>query len=195
MIYYYYMISRIIGNVIEVTEKSATVLVGGLGYEIFMAPMSIPNIGEDVNIETVLIVREDAHELYGFQSKTEKDLFKMLITVSGIGPKGALGVLSLASPHDLASYIYKGDAGLFTRASGIGKKTAEKIIIELRDKVKDIAESNETKDISNDVFDALLALGYNQNQIREALSNLGSDINTANTQETIRAVLKNIRSK
>jgi Holliday junction DNA helicase RuvA len=189
------MISRIIGTVIEVNEKSATVVAGGLGYEIFMAPMSLPNIGDDVNIETVLIVREDAHELYGFQSKTEKDLFKMLISVSGIGPKGALGILSLASPHDLASYIYKGDAGLFTRASGIGKKTAEKIIIELRDKVKDIAQSTETKDISNDVFDALIALGYNQNQIREALTNLSEEINTANTQETIRAVLKNIRSK
>lgn len=189
------MISRIIGNVIEVTEKSVIILAGGLGYEVFMVPMSLPNMGDDVNIETVLIIREDAHELYGFQNKVERDLFKMLITISGIGPKGALGILSLASPYDLASYIYKGDASLLTRASGIGKKTAEKIVIELRDKVKDIAQESEAKDISNDVFDALLALGYNQNQIREALSNLGSDINTANTQETIRAVLKNIRSK
>ncbi len=115
----------------------------------------------------------------------------MLISISGIGPRGALGILTLAPVDTLMKAISKGDATFLTKVSGIGKKTSEKIIMELRDKVGNATFGG--NDMSGDVFDALTALGYSPSEIREALANLPDGIDEEDTQAVIRAVLRIVR--
>lgn len=189
------MIARISGIVIDTDEKSIIVETGGIGYQIFMVPNDMPLIGEKISLFTFFVVREDVQELYGFTNNTSKELFKLLTSISGIGPRSALGILSLASTNDLISYIDKGDASYLTKVSGIGKKTAEKIILELKDKVSGMVSQEGMQSVTNDTIDALVALGYSTQQIRNAISNLPADTNMENTQDVIRAVLKDIRSK
>lgn len=187
------MIAQIKGTVIDTDEKSIIVENNGIGYQIFMSHLDMPNINDDVSLYTVFIVREDAQELYGFTTTVSRDLFKLLITISGIGPRGALGILSLANSQDLLSYIARGDATYLTKVSGIGKKTAEKIILELKDKIEKMVQVNETSSVTNDALDALTALGYSPADIRSALARLPIGTDTENTQDVIRAVLKLVR--
>ena len=188
------MIAQITGIVVDKDEKGIVLENNGIGYLIFMTPMDMPMINDNATILTVFVVREDAQELYGFTNKISRDLFKLLITISGIGPKSALGILSLASPNDLLTYISRGDANYLTKVSGIGKKTAEKIILELRDKIKNMVNDDDSiGSVTNDALDALTALGYSAQDIRSALSQLPPDIDTNDTQIVIRAVLKIVR--
>ncbi len=188
------MIAQITGTVVDKDEKGVVIDNNGIGYLVFMTPIDMPMIGDNVTILTVFVVREDAQELYGFTNKTSRDLFKLLITISGIGPRSALGILSLASPNDLLTYINRGDANYLTKVSGIGKKTAEKIILELRDKIKNMVNNDEgVGSVTNDALDALTALGYSAQDIRSALAKLPPDIDTNDTQLVIRTVLKIVR--
>ena len=136
------MISYLRGELAAVEEEKAVIDVGGVGYGVFMPGQSLsllPQPGNEVKIYTYLNVREDAMQLFGFLTRDDLEIFKLVIGVSGIGPKGGLNILSCMNPDELRFAIMSGDAKAISAAPGIGKKTAEKLIVELKDKV-DIEE-------------------------------------------------------
>ena len=180
------MIGSIKGKIILEKEKFIIVETNGIGYKINVSTdtiLRLSTIGKEkineVFLWTHLHIREGALNLYGFLEKEEVEFFEMLINVSGIGPKGALTILGIASIEILKKAISSNDTSYLTKISGIGKKTAEKMIIELRDKV-----GEEDKDLSLrselDALEALKALGYSQNEARDALKKVSGemDINT-----------------
>ena len=132
------MIATIRGKILQKNPPQVVVECGGLGYEIDV-PMStfynLPNIGEEVFLETVMIVREDAQLLYGFLTSQEKSVFRQLLKVSGIGPRISLAMLSSMSAEDIGNAIANNEIGLLTMVPGIGKKTAERLVLELKDKM------------------------------------------------------------
>ena len=172
------MIGYITGKILDKNDRSAIVDVSGVGYLVFM-PNSFLNshgLGEEISTWTHLVVKEDVLDLYGFKTKKDLGLFKLLISVSGVGPKSALSVLSLSSTETLENAISAGDTSYLTKVSGIGKKSAEKIIIELQDKLGTLDQDglSSTK-TNNDVIDALLSLGYSMADIRTTLPKLTED--------------------
>ena len=192
------MISHIRGPVVEITDKYVVIETNGLGYRVFATTDTLRSLALDVETKlyTYLAIREDAHELYGFLSSGERELFEMLISVSGIGPKSGLGILGLASIDLLSHAIASGDTGYLTKVSGIGRKTAEKIVIELRDKLAsriDIGKRPMELRGSGDVMDALKVLGYSEREIREVLGNIPEDI--ADTNARLKYALKLLGKK
>lgn len=180
------MIGSIKGKLILKTDKFVIIETNGIGYKINVSPDTIikfiQNKNEtdnNVSLWTHLHVREDALDLYGFIEKEELDFFEMLISVSGIGPKGALTILGVASIQIIKKAISSNDTSYLTKISGIGRKTAEKIIIELRDK---ITEDDNGTNLRNelDALEALRSLGYSQNEARDVLKKIPGemDINT-----------------
>ena len=151
-----------------------------MGYKIFVSASVNKNLdnGKEARLWTHLHVREDAMELYGFLHQAELEFFEMLISISGIGPKSALGVLAMAPVDTLKRAISSGDTSYLTKVSGIGRKTAEKIILELKDKMgfgKASLAGEELKDDS-DILDALISLGYSQKEAREMIQKIPQDI-------------------
>lgn len=133
------MIAFIKGELADITENYAVVEVGGIGYELYMPSttiMELPAIGSSVKLYTYLHVRDDAISLYGFKTKDDLEMFRLLITVNGIGPKGALGILSAISADDIRFAVLAEDVKTLAKAPGIGSKTASKLILELKDKLK-----------------------------------------------------------
>lgn len=185
------MIAHIKGKILEKTNKYLVVETGGIGYLIFASTdtlASAKNIGEEISLSTYLAVRENAMDLYGFQTIDEKKFFELLIGVSGIGPKNALSILSLAPVETLKKAIATGDTSYMTKVSGIGKKTAEKIVVELRDKLaKEGHQDDGTLAGAGDALMALMSLGYSQNESREALKEIDKNL-TLN--EKIKEALK-----
>jgi Holliday junction DNA helicase RuvA len=192
------MISRLSGTVVHIDLKHIVVDVNGVGYKISATSDTISGVLIDQNISlwTYLAVREDSMDLYGFTSREELNFFELLITVSGIGPKTALGILNVSSVETLEMAIENEDMSHLTKVSGIGKKVAEKIIMELRDKVQTTVRTpgqahSMKKDA--DAIEALKSLGYREQEAREALKSLDKDKNnkkTADTGERIKAALK-----
>jgi len=198
------MITFLQGRLVEVLPTQVTIDVHGVGYEALI-PLSsydpLPPVGQEVRLLTHLAVREDAHVLYGFFTRPERDLFRLLInTVSGIGPRIALNVLSGMNPTAFRGAVARGDVKALSQISGVGKKTAERIVVELRDKVgaagaweaasAQRALSPEEQRI-NDAVLALMALGVKQTDahdgVRAALKQLGPD---ATIEDLVRAGLK-----
>lgn len=178
------MIGSIKGKIILKTEKFLIVEASGVGYKISVSPdtlSKIKKIGDETMLWIHTHVREDSLDLYGFSEHSELEFFEMLIGVSGIGPKSALAILGITSIETLRKAIGTGDLSYLTKISGIGKKTAEKILIELRDKIGD-AMKNEKGGHSLqgelDALEALKSLGYSQNEAREALKKVSPDLNT-----------------
>ncbi len=177
------MIGYLEGEIIKKYDRRCILRCGALGYRVFMGNTTLSKLQENsglVKIHTHFHVREDSQDLYGFLSEEELDLFEMLITVSGVGPKSAL-TLTDEVPFDvLVSAIMQGDEGVFKRVSGIGNKTAQKIIIELKSKVLPLAvlagagSGNASEDA--DILEALKSLGYSAYQAREALRQIPRDI-------------------
>jgi Holliday junction DNA helicase RuvA len=171
------MIAYIKGELADVTQDGIVVDKDGMGYEV-RVPLSViqslPSTGCEIKVYTYMYVREDALNLYGFLTKDDLNIFKLLITVNGIGPKGALGILSNISPDDLRFAVLAGDAKTIAKAPGIGAKTAAKLILELKDKLKledvfeeklshvddNIGNRDILSGIRNDAIQALVALGY-----------------------------------
>ena len=153
----------------------------GVGYEIDV-PMStfyhLPRTGENVTLLTHMVVREDAHLLYGFLTAGERTAFRQLLKISGVGPKVALSVLSGLSVDDLAVAVASQDAARLTKVPGVGKKTAERLVLELRDKlpVAVSAVRTDASPASGDVVNALLGLGYNEREAQGAVKQLGPDL-------------------
>lgn len=185
------MIASITGKITLIKDKFMVIETNGLGYKVHVSPDIIDRHTKNTNTEISLFIyshiREDAFDLYGFLEYSDLEFFEMLISVSGIGPKGALLILAVASTSTLKKAIKQNDLGYLTKISGIGKKTAEKMILELRDKVG-IAEENDSS-LQNelDVLEALKALGYSQYQVRETLKQMDG---TLDTNTKIREALK-----
>lgn len=188
------MIGRISGTLLEKHPPLVLVDVGGVGYEIDV-PMStfygLPALGERVVLHTQLIVREDAHQLFGFATHDERAAFRQLLKINGVGPKLALAILSGLSVSDLAHAVAIQDAARLTRIPGVGKKTAERLLLELRDKLPSAAPAllapTEAVHAENDIVNALLALGYNEREADRALKQLPKDLSVA---DGIRQALK-----
>jgi len=189
------MIGRISGVLLEKNPPQVLVDVGGLGYDIDV-PMStfynLPRTGEKVVLFTHLVVREDAHLLYGFGSEAERATFRTLLKVSGVGPKVALSVLSGMSVNDLAEAVTLQESGRLTKVPGIGKKTAERLLLELRDKLKvdvriAVGGSPEAPSSNGDVLNALISLGYNEKEALFAIKQLPKDVGVS---DGIRQALK-----
>lgn len=186
------MIGFLSGTVISVQEKNIILNVSGVGYKVFVGPNILQGTtyGEMLELWIYTAVREDTLDLFGFHSQGEQEVFELLLNVSGIGPKSALGILSVADMGSLVHAIKTENLAYLTQVSGIGKKTAERIVIELKDKVEKLTleYDNSEPDTLRDVIDALLAMGYNEKSIREALRSV--DNISENTSEIIREALK-----
>lgn len=201
------MISFVRGELVAIEEEKAIIDVHGVGFGVYMPGQAIcmlPSIGEEVRIHTYLNVREDAMQLFGFLTRDDLNVFKLLITVSGIGPKGALNILSQLSPDDLRFAVMTNDAKTIASAPGIGKKTAEKMIIELKDKfdIQDVlnkAVAPETATVNasganalqSEAIQALVALGYTSTEAMKAVKKITVSDDTS-VEDLLKLALKNI---
>jgi Holliday junction DNA helicase RuvA len=186
------MIGYISGSIISVQEKNIIVDTGGIGYKVFVTPTFIQtvSVGSEVSLWIYTAVREDTLDLFGFESLAIQEIFELLINVSGIGPKSALGILSVADTNSLIHAIKNENVAYLTQVSGIGKKTAEKIVLELKDKVEKLALEYHYEESGHmrDVIDALLSMGYHERAVRTTLASLETESQT--TSEIIRDALK-----
>ena len=188
------MIGRLNGVLLEKTPPLVLLDVNGVGYECEV-PMStfynLPATGERTVLLTHFVVREDAQLLYGFGSERERSAFRRLLKVNGVGAKSALAILSGLSVGDLAQAVALQETALLTRVPGVGKKTAERLLLELKDKFKldgaSVEVAGQTKSAGGDVLNALLALGYNEREALAAVKQLPADVAVA---EGIRQSLK-----
>jgi Holliday junction DNA helicase RuvA len=198
------MIAQIKGKVIEAIPLKAIIDIQGIGYEV-LVPLTtsekIPSIGGEVKLYTRVIYREDSQTMYGFATKAEKEIFDLIVEkVSGVGPKIALNLLSCLSVSSLQNAIVSGDVKMLSKCPGIGKRTAERMIVELKDKlggaglgsvssgmISDISSTSTQSSAFSDAVAAMVALGYSpadaDKAIRKVQSSLGSD---ATTEELIR---------
>ena len=175
------MISYLEGTAIAKNEKNAIILVNGVGYKVFFSGGDLNTIaltGDTVKAFTHLQVREDALELYGFLDRSALELFELFITISGIGPKVALAIISTESPSVLAGAIAREDVKFLTKVAGVGLKSAQKIVLELHEKIAKVSFAMHDAGASADAdaIDALVALGWSARDAREALKNIPKEI-------------------
>lgn len=196
------MISYVNGVLTEIEEKSIVVEANGIGYSIFVPMTVIPHlngIGSSVKIYTYMHVSDDAQKLYGFTSRNDREIFKMLIGVNGVGPKAAIGVLSVLNADELKLAVIAEDEKAISRAPGLGAKTAKKIILELKDKfsgdyfsgmdMPKVPEGAVSK--REDAIAALVSLGYSASQALSAINKI-DDIKDMEVDEIIGLALKNL---
>ena len=201
------MIAFVHGIAADMTENSVIVETGGIGYEIYMTGESLSQLpmGEKVKIHTYFQVREDAMQLYGFLKKDDLQMFKLLLGVNGVGPKAAMGVLSGITADELLFAVLSDDVKTLSKAPGIGKKTAQKLILELKDKLKledafelKLAHEQEKAEVSGDVSDgrqeavaALVALGYSSTDALRAVRKV-TEVSPDDVEGLLKAALKNM---
>lgn len=193
------MISKLTGILLEKHPPILVIEVNHIGYELFATMNTfyqLTDCGKQISLHTHLIVREDAHTLYGFHSQQERHLFRELIKVNGVGPKLALGILSGIDPATFVQCVYQNDLSTLVRIPGIGKKTAERLLIEMRDKLKDW-EITAPSDLnishsqtSDDAISALIALGYKPKEAERAIKNVYDK--QLSSEQLIREALKAI---
>lgn len=200
------MIAQIRGVIVEKQPPQLVVDVHGVGYEID-APMStfyqLPDTGREVALFTHFVVREDAHHLYGFYTRDERTLFRALLKVNGVGPRLALTVLSSISPDEFVRCVLNNDTASLVRLPGIGKKTAERLVIEMRDKLSDWyqapppegaalikSEGSTRHQVLQDAISALVSLGYRQQEANRTVTKM--DDGAATSEELIRRALREI---
>lgn len=202
------MIGRLKGIVIEKQAPELLLDVNGVGYEV-LAPMStfyrLPGLGDPIVLHTHFVVREDAQQLYGFYDKQERSLFRTLIKVNGVGPKLALTILSGIEADEFVASVHRGDSDALVRLPGVGKKTAERLIIEMKDRLKDwqgdpsavaavaVPSAPTANQLVADAESALVALGYKPTEAAKAIAKLPGDYD--NSEEMIRAALKAMVNK
>jgi len=189
------MISFLRGKILNKGQGFVIIEINNIGYQVFVNPVMLADldIGREIEFYTHQHVREDALDLYGFKSLEELEMFGLLISISGIGPKSALGVLAMGNVNDLKETISHGDPSLLTKVSGIGRKTAERVVLELREKIGDLkSEAGDLRkgggSASGDEIDALMALGYSMIQARDALRQVDQNIKDSGAR--IKAALK-----
>lgn len=189
------MISHIAGKILLKGTRFTILDVSGVGYKVYVSVDTLRRLGdkgEEISLWTHLAVREDALDLYGFAQYAEVELFEMLIGISGVGPKSALGIMGVAPLDTLKTAIASGDTTYLTKVSGIGKKNAEKIILELRDKLGVIEGNNTSGTLKeeSDAIDGLQSLGYSMIEAREALKEIPQEIK--GTSDRIKEALKHL---
>ncbi len=190
------MIGRLVGTLAAKAPPQVLVDVHGVGYEVDV-PMStfygLPALGQPVTLLTHFVVREDAQLLYGFATETERATFRELVKISGVGPRTALAILSGLPPAELAQAVTAQDAGRLVKVPGIGKKTAERLLLELKGKLgPDLSlpgAGPAASEAHNDIVQALLALGYNERDAKAALKALPEDVGVA---DGIKRALKSL---
>lgn len=186
------MISQLEGKVVFSGDRYVVIDVSGVGYKVNATMETLRKIGKSkdtVRVWTYLAVRENALDLYGFEEQSELEFFELLLTVSGIGPKSAIAIMSVAPTESIRKAISTGEASYLTKISGIGRKTAEKIVLELRDKLgawTDIG-SPELQEES-DAVEALQSLGYSQHEARSALKKIPKEV--SGTGKRVKEALK-----
>lgn len=200
------MYSYIKGILTDMEEDLVVVEAGGIGYNIYTAGQTfhyLPSVGEEIKLYTYLHIREDAMILYGFLTKDDLRVFKLLIGVSGIGPKGALAILSVMTTDDLRFAVLGDDAKAIAKAPGIGAKTAQRLILELKDKLSledafaqrpEFAgeqTENRAKGAKNEAVQALVALGYSSSEALKAINGLEITDDT-DVEDILKAALKNM---
>jgi len=192
------MIGRISGTLLEKNPPQVLIDAQGVGYEIDV-PMStfynLPELGGKVVLFTHLVVREDAHLLFGFATDAERKVFRQLLKVSGVGARTSLAVLSGMSVGDLAQAVTMQDAGRLTKVPGIGKKTAERLLLELKGKLgvefASAVDVHRLPSAGSDILNALLALGYNEKEALAATKQLPADVTVADgIRQALRALSK-----
>lgn len=191
------MIAYLKGKVINKTAGGVIINVSNIGYQVFIGETlgAEIKIGQEIEIYIHHHVREEAEDLYGFKSLEDLELFELLLSVSGVGPKSALAVISLAATNDIKEAIIRGDASLLMKVSGIGKKTAERLVLELKNKVVRlgsnlILEGGVSSASFGDEMDALISLGYSFQEAREALNLINPDL--TDSGERVKAALKKL---
>lgn len=194
------MISQVRGRVLEVRGSSVVVEAGAFGVEVLAPAPTLARcaVGAEVTLQAHLVVREDSLTLFGFAERDARTLFLALLSVSGVGPKVALGLLSTLAPALIADAVLRDDAALLATAPGIGKRTAERIVVELRSKLPaelaaPTAEGRPSAPNAEDAVAALVALGYREPQVRSQLQALLKDDPAASAEALIRAALARLR--
>lgn len=200
------MIAYVQGEIAELTEDNVVLDVGGIGYNVRISgrvAQSLPGIGAKVRLHTYTLVREDAFLLYGFLTREDLELFKKCITVNGIGPKGGLAILSAMDADSLRYAILSGDAKAIAKAPGIGAKTAERLILDLKDKVSfddtmiareiagGAAAEMAEEGVIKEAVEALVALGYGQTESLRAVRQV-ADAETMDSSALLKAALKKL---
>lgn len=200
------MISFIKGILSYQTETSAIVETGGIGYQIYLSPNTLaklPQIGYEVKLFTYMSVREDDISLFGFSAMEEKEMFLNLLSISGIGPKGALAFLATLTPQEIVMAILSADVKTLSSVSGIGKKTAQRVILELKDKfttedaislpLEGVSDGMEiANDAKLEAIEALTSLGYSRSEAAKALQSI--DTEGLSTEEILKLALKKMIS-
>lgn len=197
------MISYIKGTLERRAESYIIIETGGIGYRIFVSPATLaklPQTGEMVKVFTYFSVKEDGVSLYGFASAEEQEMFHKLLTVSGVGPKGALGFLSQLTPQEIILAIISEDVKTLSKAPGVGRKTAQRVILELKDKfkteealsmgqeVQGIVETSVGGDAKFEAIDAMTALGYSRSEAAKAVNAVAAE--GMSTEDILKAALK-----
>lgn len=186
------MIAKIEGEVSDIGLQNAIIMISGIGYKVFLINQDISSlsIGQNIALFTHHVIRENSQDLYGFVQKSTLEFFELLLTVSGIGPKSALGILNSASVETLTEGISSGDAGHLSKISGLGKKSAEKIVIGLKDKIGSV-ESTTGSNLSETgmALEALISLGYSEREARESVNKSDKSLST---EEIVKEALKNL---
>jgi holliday junction DNA helicase RuvA len=181
------MIAVVEGRVLSRDGNNVTILVGGIGYEITMCPDDIAHaqIEGELFLYIAENIKEDAHDLYGFLQKSKKELYLQLVSVNGVGPKAAMAILSVDNEDEIRRAIAGGDTGLLSKASGVGRKVAERVVVDLKNKVGLLESADATSFLRDDTIDdkdeavlALIALGYSAIDAKFALSSIDKDLPT-----------------
>jgi Holliday junction DNA helicase RuvA len=195
------MIALLTGKIAHKAPDFIILDVSGVGYRVqipFSTYYALPAEGSDVSLQIYTSVKEDAINLYGFRTQQEKELFQLLITVSGVGPKLANGILSNSEPSELAESLMRGDLARLSAIPGIGKKTAERLVLELKEKVKRLLQAHPQKDaapqaakqeIREDVLSALINLGYKESVVQKVLGEVRF-AEDASVESTLKQALK-----
>jgi Holliday junction DNA helicase RuvA len=183
------MISYLRGKIIDHDLTSLVIDVNGIGYKVFATDsvLSKAKLDIEISVWTHLAVRENALDLYGFDDKKEIQFFELLLTISGVGPKSAISIMSTATIDTLIEGIQSNDAEYFSKTSGVGKKTAEKIIVNLKDKIGSYQTSNNSGSSGNNnavSIDALVALGYSEKDSREAIAEISKKYVKSDEKQT-----------
>lgn len=187
------MIAKIIGKIAFFRDNYVVIDVNGVGYKIFVTDFSMGKIAgkAEIGLYTHTYVREETLSLYGFLILDELEMFELLISISGIGPKAAIGILSIAEPKTVRAAVISGDSSILTRVSGVGRKTAERVILELKNRIAELpGEDQGAAKADSEAIEALTSLGYTVAQSREALKSVSKD--TKGVSERVRAALKNL---
>lgn len=184
------MIGSLTGTVQQKSTQYIILETQGVGYKVFVTPALLATAapGQPLSLVILTYVREDQITLYGFETLAELEFFELLLTVSGVGPKSGLGIMSLASLNMIKSAIVSEDPSVFTKVAGIGRKTAERVIIELKDKLKNQVDAVPLAKEHSDALDALLSLGYSQQEARDALKEIPADV--TDLQQKVKLALK-----